>query len=135
MRQACEVGFQISAGNTLPVSLNSSPMVLPPMTMTSPLGMTTLALNVRANAIGAMIVFCGVPLFTSIIMALLVEVLVMPLVMPPATKILPSSNMMPVLYLGYQLAPTPAEVMLPLPAGSTQFICAEIGRASCRERV
>ena len=48
-----------------PVSLNLRPEVLPPMTITSPLGSTTPLANCRAKAIGLRGVTIGVPLRTS----------------------------------------------------------------------
>jgi len=48
-----------------PVSLNLSPEVFPPITMTWPLGNTTALANCRAKAIEAVGVTTDVPLRTS----------------------------------------------------------------------
>ncbi len=47
------VGFQASAAKTEPASLNCTPVLLPPITSTSPVGSVTELWNARANAIGA----------------------------------------------------------------------------------
>ena len=123
LRQVRVSGFQISGVRMVPLSLNSVPEVLPPMIMTSPVGKMTALLNLRTLAIDATRVLTGLAPFRSMIMAWLLPGAVLALLAaPPATRILPSSYMIELLYLGYQVLLIPALLMLPLPVGLIQFI-------------
>src|SRR5438552_2429008 len=59
VRHESVAGVQISAANTAPVSLNSSPELLPPTTITSPDGSVTELWNARRYAIAVPLEITG----------------------------------------------------------------------------
>ena len=102
VRHFLVLGFHISAGRTVPASLNFIPDVFPPMTKTSPLGKITPLWNLRAKCIESMGVIIGELPLISMIIALLVLCRLLPEIAPPATSIFPFSYITVIPCLGYQ---------------------------------